>query len=251
MGKPASKLFSPFRSSWPPRPGSACSSGAASKPGCASTKRSSGPGTRWRSEEGAFLVYLLLAAGLACLVFLGSVKLVLLSQRKVALQSRLDICAVKRATMREQLYRSLARSNFYLQGTVYGIYAARGLRLIPIPGIMVFGAVSERALLATNRALSGWQEMQVESTQVAELAGVRCERTPFSEQAAFCAMTPVLKRALKRKKPWFPDIRGVYVLQGKKLGSVTCLASLTMRTTLEIRGDPELWESKYEDAYKK
>ena len=235
MDKQAWKPSSPSPSCSPPRPASAFSFGRVSKPGSASTKPSSGRAKPWRNEEGAFLV------------FLGSVKLVLHSQSKVALQSRLDICAVKRATAREQLYRSIARSNFYLQGTVYGIYAARGLRLLP--GANIFAAVGEQALLAANRAISAWQELQIVSTQAGELAGIRCAPTPFSKEPAFCTTSPGLRGVLRRKKPFFPDIKGVYASPLKKLGRVNCLASLKMRTALEIRGDPELWQTNYDDTY--
>jgi hypothetical protein len=168
----------------------------------------------------------------------------------IATQARLDVCAVKLAVSREKFLRTMAVSNQYVHTTVMAVYVARGLMLVPIVGEIAL--IGQQGAVYANRAATLWQEAEILKQQATELKHARCEKTPFSDQPAFCvANPPVLAFALRRKRAFFPDIKHVYEWKKRDLGWVSCHLTRNplLRTRLKIQGDLGLWKDDYSDVY--
>jgi hypothetical protein len=189
---------------------------------------------------------------LALLFLLGTLKVVHQSHTKIALQSRLDICAVKHALGREQFLRQMARSNKYLRWSIRAVNLARGLRVAGIifPPAGMAGAMGEQAALRANEFISKYQDANVFGLQGAEAISLPCRATPFSAELAGCYITPLVQRALMREKPLFPDLRGELRWTKPELGKVTCASGIT-RTRIRISGDLNLSDPDYWDEYEK
>ena len=111
-----------------------------------------------KGDNGSILLFALLIT-LILLFHLGSVyEFSERIAREIALQSRLDVCAVALTTQRMHFYENITDTNKYLKTTVYGVYALRGASLIPIPGLQILGKIGEQALLNANKTLWMVQE---------------------------------------------------------------------------------------------
>jgi hypothetical protein len=168
----------------------------------------------------------------------------------MALQSRLDLCALAMLKKREKLAGRLVWTNRTLEATALGIYASRGLSVLGGPIAAWAGAVGEKALLQLNHAAAHWQDADVLLTAAGELASVPCAHTPFSRKPALCQATPRLKSALQRSPTLFPDVKGPLRFLSAPLGRFEC-RSKNMATRLRLEGDPHLKQERFSDAYEK
>jgi hypothetical protein len=200
--------------------------------------------------------FLLLALiPLVCLLLLGftaSLEVARRSQAKIALQSRLDLCAVRLAREREETLERITELNEALHMTIIGIYAARGIAIASGPLGFALGKGAEAALLAANRSLAGAENALVALGSARELGLLTCATDAFSQEPAFCNMRPWLPEALQRAPTLFPDILGtlVHKTPGARLARAACRASLfDPSTTLALEGDGLLSKAGYQDTY--
>lgn len=203
------------------------------------------------SDKGFLVAGLLPALLLLLSALAGLLDISWRAQNRVAMQSRLDICAVKLALKRERSLEGLARLNGALRATVVGIYAARGVAVVSGPIGLALGKGAEAALLAANKALAASQNSLILAGTASELAGSRCASTPFSSPPAACLITPLLAKALHREATLFPDVEGSLAHQNpaqSALARVRCRGKFSA-ATLAIRGDAGLRETRFTDVY--
>ena len=127
--------------------------------------------------------------------------------------------------------------------------AARGLKLVPVPGLALVAGVSEASLVQANHLLTAWQEGELGAQQARELAGIRCEATPYSAETALCNLHPMLVGSLKRSRSVYADVKQRYRWKKPSLGEITCASLGGLRTRLELTGDRELKSPDYSDHY--
>ncbi len=173
-----------------------------------------------------------------------------MAQAKTALQSRLDICAVRLATDRKQTLKKVAATNAGLRATVVGIYVARGAMLAGPIGAITGGATLA-VLLRTNQTIALVQQGILAAAEARELFHLRCEANQYSGSFAACVPNPPLELALHREQVLFPDVKGAYVhrKRGSKLAGFRCSGGKGQATTLEITGDPKLLGDEFRDKY--
>jgi hypothetical protein len=183
---------------------------------------------------------------------LGALSVAAKEQARVALQARLDVCAVRIAAARERLFSRLVTTNRALEGTVLGLYAARGALLLG-PGGAALGGLSEAALLRANGALAAAESALVAAAQAGELAAARCAPTTVSRETALCAALPPLAELLAREPTLFPDVRGR--LRGRAeadgLGRIRCFGERGLVTVLAVQGDQGLLQEGFHDGYER
>lgn len=233
-----------FLSSWSPA--------APSPPAaCANAWRNTGSSNlrAGRSKEaGYLLVLLLLCLSLALTFLLGTVKVVQLSQRRIAMQSRLDVCALQLIDVRRQLAVGLVRTNQVIRLTALAVSMSRGLKILTGPAGALVGTMGEAALVQTNRAAASAQEGLRLLGATREVAGALCAPSPFSKEAAFCTLSPPLPSALVRQKAPFPDLAGPLVFRDRWLARVTCRGGRGV-TKMKLAGDPGLRSKDFPDFY--
>lgn len=205
-----------------------------------------------RADSGSVLVGTLLVIWLLLIGLLGTAWIIRKTHRRTALQSRLDICAVRLAEARKNLLADLTHWNLTVQATKYGIYAVRGVKLLG-PGAAALGGMGEIALLQMNRAAALAQEASSFKTQAKEFAGAACAPTPYSRETAFCLVTPATRLALTRTKTIFADVRGPLRHAGTKrsLAEIRCRSLGNAETRIAVAGDPELFTANFTDRYEK
>jgi hypothetical protein len=240
----------PFRRpfSWAPVLG--FSSGVASRPGCTSTANSSarakacGAGCRGFLLVSAAPLLLLLLIGLA-----GLLKVARAAQAEVALQARLDVCAVRLALARAAILSRLTRANQGLRLTALGIYAARGAKAAGPVGA-VLGGASEMVLLRMNHSLALYQEGERMRASAVELTGLACSAGRYSREPAWCLAQPSLAAALRREQALFPDVKGPLVHRegGRRLARFHCAGGRRL-TGIELSGTSDLSKNDFSDHY--
>lgn len=233
-------LFLPPPSSW-----AGCFSWAF-KNACESSANSTGHGRR-SCEQGFALLTLCLLLSIFLLALAGTVRIVGLSQAKVAMQSRLDICALGLALGRKKHLEEIVQTNRLLQITVTGIYMARGAEILGGPVGKLFGKIGEEGLLAANRSLAAWQDARSLLQNAREWKRVVCSPTPFSSGPAFCSPPGDY---LFRKSTLFRDVKGTLQVRAatSTLARFHCQGEKRAATIL-IQGKPDLSESHFTDAY--
>jgi hypothetical protein len=150
------------------------------------------------SQAGFLLVFLLPLLLLLGAFFLGSLKAALHAQARVALQSRLDICAVELSEGRQTVLARLTKTNAALRLNVKAIYVARAAKNAGPYG-MAAGSAAEAVLLPINRALALLEDGLLFAAQAKELASLRCRPDLYSSSSAFCAATPPIASAVSRE----------------------------------------------------
>jgi hypothetical protein len=200
-------------------------------------------------EAGFLLIFLLPLILLLGAFFLGSLEVALQTQTRVALQSRLDVCAVRLAVHREQVFKRLSQMNTSLEITVKGIYTARGLSIVP--GVGEAALASEEALLKANIFIAKGQDLLLAKAAAYEAVQLHCAASPFSKELTLCATTPRFLTGLKRRKTLFPDVLGSLEIDssGQELSQVHCEGPHELSTNIAIQGDPKLRKNWFKDEY--
>jgi hypothetical protein len=213
-----------------------------------------GKRARSRPHESGFLL-LSLVASIAVLsaLFLASLEVAWSAQRRVALQSRLDVCAVKLALARERLLERLTETNAPLEATVLGIYAARAVSAVPIVGAI--SAADAQALVVANQLLAAGQDAIVLAGAAREAAGLVCQPDAYSREPAWCLVTPPPPGAFARRTTLFPDVKGTLAHRSgeEAVAKVRCRGGrgAGMETELAVRGDAGLREKGFRDVYQR
>lgn len=201
-------------------------------------------------DSGFLLLFLLPLLLLACVFLMGSYRIVTASQQRIAMQARLDICALSLIKKREALARSLTSGNQVIRITAIGIYAARGVRLLTGPIGQVLAGIGEQALLRANQLAARWQDLQLARYQALELAGLRCAATPYSSGPALCLITPALASATKREPALMPDVMGPKIFLRPPLARADCRGK-GARAFIRLDGDLSLTRAEFSDRYEK
>jgi hypothetical protein len=250
MGKLPSKPRSAFFRPPCSRSRSGSFSGRASTLACGNTTGLGRRTARFHGERGFLLTLLVPVLALFALFFLGTLRFTARAQARVALQSRLDVCAVRAAVARERLYGRLAKTNEGVNSTKLAIYAMRAAALVPGAGEVALAG--QEALLTLNKSLAAAEDAMELVGETEELGMLRCKATHYSSEQATCVATPPLVTALEHEETLFPDVRGPIQHRSgsKRLATIRCFGWGGMNTTLEVRGDSKLrnWKG-YEDAY--
>lgn len=236
----AASVSSPSLSPLHSRSGTACVSAWTSTAALPCTGR----------DSGFLLLFLTPLLLLACALLIGSYRIVTASQQRIAMQSRLDVCALSLLKKREALAGRLVSGNQVIRATTIAIYFARGLRIFTGPVGQAMGALSEQALVRLNQAAARWQDFELMRYQAMEMAGLRCGHTPFSRGTAFCLIAPALATATKREQTMMPDIAGPRVFLQAPLARADCRGR-GARTTLRLDGDISLTRADFRDRYEK
>lgn len=224
------------------------SCGRGSRDASGSIPGSSGPAAPSRGERGFLLVFLAPLLVLLAAFFLGTLEVTAASQARVALQSRLDVCAVKLAVRREKLFARLTKLNATIDLTVAGITAARAALLVP--GAGEAAVATEEALLRANEALTRAEDAAVALAAAAEAVDTSCARSTFSSAPAACVASPPLPGAFERRATPFPDVGGSlrFREKGPELSRLRCFGNRAL-TELAVRGDPGLARGGFGDEY--
>ncbi len=208
------------------------------------------PEDLYANERGAALVSVLLLLWLGLATFWGTTLVARATERRVAAQSRLDICAVRLSERRQKLLRDLTRLNKAQRLTVLAIYAARGAMLAG-PATAAFGGLGQVQLLQLNKATALAQDTRILAAEAAELAASLCASTPFARGPVFCSATPRPKRAFQRERTLFADVLGpLQSLSKQRLTQVSCRQG-NLETRLALHGDPSLMTDSFKDRYEK
>ncbi len=172
-----------------------------------------------------------------------------LSQNRIALQSRLDICTQQLTKNRRDILETLVATNTGLEKTIWGIYAARGVQVFGPIGKAV-GKAGETVLLQMNRSLALYQETRLTLSRVRELTLRRCAPTPYSDEGSLCRVEVPLQP--RRAKTLFPDVQGLLTLPtpSRKIGRFSCQAR-GMETVMALQGNPSLRDARFIDTYEK
>lgn len=178
----------------------------------------------------------------------GSLQLVALAQKKTALESRLDVCAVRLATSRENTLKRLAEINAGLRINIKAIYAARAALASGIGAAAA--AASLPALMSTNRGLALLEQGFLLQKTALEASLGRCASSHFSREPALCTSSPPLPTALRREKTLYADVLGPYVhlRRSEPLAKVRCWGG-PKEAKLSILGDADLKSLDYRDEY--
>lgn len=190
----------------------------------------------------------LLAVFLLC--FLGGIRLTVLAQNRVALQSRLDICAIERAVKRKNALQRIVELNQALDKSAKAIYAARAAVLTGVGAAA--GAAALPALLAVNQTAHRAQQALVYALTAKEAAASLCQPTQHSAERAGCLVTPLLASALAEKHALFPDVsEGVWqkAHSGEELAAVRCQALKRLKTKIVVLGQSGLLDHQFRDRY--
>lgn len=184
--------------------------------------------------------------------FLGTAALVRRMQDRIAMQSRLDICAVSLLQKRKNLFHEIAELNRFIRLTVYGVSVARGLTVVTGPVGRVFGGLSEKALVQLNRTLAQTQDARVALAVAVESMNAVCPSTAYSKGPAFCRAGPSLAGSFVRERTIFPDLRGAKRLKSSasRVSHVECRGG-RMLTRIRLEGDPTLEKGSFQDRYEK
>jgi|GEM_PF-5138410 len=251
------KAPSPSRPCWLFRPHfflrawRGCFFGKACSRGSKSTASFSGPGnvSCTEGQEGYLLLFLVPVLLLLTLFLAGSLKVAWKTQAKVALQARLDVCALRMALERKATLALLVRENQAITLTVLGIYAARGAKAAGPVGA-VLGGVSEAVLLRTNKSLALLQDSQLRIAGLKELGRFGCETGRYSREPAGCLPSPTLFKATSRNSTLFPDVKGTlrHERNGQALASFHCRGGLAS-AAVELRGNGDLLTDGFTDVW--
>jgi hypothetical protein len=184
------------------------------------------------NTKGFVTVSLLLFVPLIILTLAASVSLALRSQERLALQFRLDTCAIEVMDQRIQQITQLEQSNSLMQPLRLVVYAARGTKVVSAGA----STIGEAAALIALRTIARGQEALILKARAQELWQRNCRTNKFSAQLAVCqfAVTP----APSRKPALFPDVPGDINLERVKIFSVSCAdwVGKNMRTNLILKG---------------
>lgn len=182
--------------------------------------------------------------------FLGSLAVTARTQARVALQARLDACAVRLAVRREHLLARLVHTNAALEATVVAINAARAAMLVP--GAGAAAAETAQAMVQANQAIARGQDLAVSLGALAETRLMRCAPDAFSRETAACWPSPSLATALARRPTLFPDVAGRLRHRrgpGRAPARITCRGPRGLATELAVIGDGELIRGGFRDEY--
>ncbi len=166
--------------------------------------------------------------------FLGSLRAAESAQARVALQSRLDVCAVRLAVARERLLKQISRTNTALEVNIAAIYAGRAA--MAIPGAGAGAAAAVQALLAVNASLAASQTGLLALAQAREVSAIRCAPDSYSVELAGCFANPPVASAFERNATLFPDVKGTLAFRDAGSGDLAKIrcASRGLVTTLAV-----------------
>lgn len=171
-----------------------------------------------------------------------------LQLRSEATEFRLEICARRITSSREELHRFLAASNRQMKPLQSTVYLARGASYIP--GIGAVAGLGEKAALAGLRLIETAQNSRVATHQILETRHYRCSPTRRSTQNILCSATPFLHGGLfRRSRTLFPDVPGLIRWSEGPLGRAKCFsAKQSIAIQLEGPEEPEDggWKHQYE-----
>lgn len=190
-------------------------------------------------EEGSLLVAAIPFLLITLLLILGAAKITLASHRRIAMQSRLDICTSRLLEHRKLTLKRLEDPNRILTLTENGVLMARSMKAFTGPAGALLSTLGERALVQLNQKTALWQDVLVKQLHLRERTlGKICGPTPYSNGLAYCEIQPSLPQLLYRKNSYFPDIKSTLKirLNWNHRGTFQCIGLRlvsSLRLTLE------------------
>lgn len=171
------------------------------------------------------------------------------AQKRVALQSRLDICSVKRTEQRKKMIQQIVQANDVIRFTTVAVASIRGISVLTGPLGSVAAKLGESALIQTNRAAALFQSTLLKTVQATELIPI-CEPTPFSKEPAYCSTTPDLSKTFYRASRSLPDLEAPLLAKSNLLSVSNCIGGL-LGTKIHLYGDATLVQTNFREGYEK
>jgi len=187
------------------------------------------------SERGSLLVAAIPFLLLSVALLVGAAQVSLISHRRIAMQSRLDICASQILEKRSQMLNRMKQPNRILSLTENAVLMARSLKTLGGPAGALLGTMGEAALVQLNQKTALWQDAQVRLHELNEIRAKNCSSTPHSSGWAFCIIEPSLSSLLERKRSIFPDIKSTLNIRAtfSHRGRFRCIGG-KLNTTLKL-----------------
>ncbi len=208
--------------------------------------------TKKRGEQGSILLFFIPWILLLFLLVLGLFYIGTHVQNAIALESRLDICALQTIHSRMRLFQSLSESNAMLHKIQITIDAIRGTKVIPIIGEL--STLGEPALLSLAKLIKLAQEQKIIEETIKESSQLICRKNKFSAENATCLFTPITLAQLYRESTLFPDVPGrISLLNAQQILAVircqSMFSSKLYQSSIALLGDPKLFERNFTYAY--
>lgn len=210
----------------------------------------------YTSQKGFISVLSVLILSIfAATLFMG-IQIVLVSQKRLALQHRLQICVLKSTARHAKFLNGLRSTNKLMEPLRMTVIALRTARLAPGVGTVVV-SVAEKLAYRSLKTLELKQESDIKHMRVKNLMASRCPSTKYSNESIFCRQ-PLVKRSIfHRKRTAFKDVPGHLSLRNSisKTFQPECrslsLFSRISKTSTILFGDRTLTWNKLSYAFTK
>lgn len=205
--------------------------------------------TEKNSERGFLLLTLVIWIPLLFTVLAISFHEVQRAQKRVALQSRLDICSVKRTEQRKKMIQKIVQANDVIRFTNVAVASLRGISVLTGPLGSMASRLGESVLIQTNRAAALFQSTLLKTIHIAEMIPT-CEPTAFSKEPAFCTTTPGVTKLFFRASKSMPDLEAPLLARSSLLSMSNCIGGL-LSTKINLYGDAKLVRTNFREGYEK
>lgn len=154
---------------------------------------------------------------IACLamvlsLFVFALQILAESQAKLAMEHRLQVCALQVIDRSAALVRRIRNTNRSMNPLREIVYAARSLRLVPGAAAVV-ATVAERTALYGLKALKLSQDIAISQNQFENARLQICRATKFSATVALCQTPKLSLESTVRKKTLYTDVPGDLVFR--------------------------------------
>ena len=208
--------------------------------------------TKKGREQGSILLFFIPWILLLFFLVLGVFYVGTHVQNAIALESRLDICALQTIHSRMRLFQSLSESNAVLHKIQITIDAIRGTKVIPIVGEL--STLGEPALLELAKLIKLAQDQQIIEETIKEGSQLNCRKNKYSAERAACLFAPITHAQLHRETTLFPDVPGRISLLNtqQSLAVIRCQSLFSTKlyqSSIALLGDPKLFERNFTYVY--
>lgn len=201
------------------------------------------------SEKGFLLLSLVIWIPILVSIFGISFHEVQQAQRRVAMQSRLDICSIKRSEQRKRTIAQIIRANDIIRFTTIAVASLRGISVLTGPLGSVASKLGERALVQANRSAATYQNGLLKALNLFEKIPF-CEATTYSKELATCKIMPELSQQFFRSSRSLPDLEAPLIAKGQLMAESTCLG-MNLVTKVVLYGDANLFRPNFREVYEK
>lgn len=165
-------------------------------------------------KDGGFILVMAIPAFFILSLFLIQLAaLASRAERKVALSFRAQVCALERATKRQNFYGELRRLNQRMDPLQKIVYAARAARALP--GVNISAGLAETVALTTLRALARYRQGRILMLRISESKNRICPADAFTRAPLSCSSPFLLPTDLRERRALFPDVPPLLEISGR------------------------------------